>query len=194
MLNTQTLQPRQPVTLETPVYRLMRGQRVLHKGEIRKVARVFPCLDRPHGFHVHLLPLNYEPLPGWEGYDLIPWSPAKTSAERKARVHEAQFLIKVARPEDGTLPVVLEDWDLRTDVLGNDTLSYGEEPPVFAYQVQLKSPATYGDGCPIAIKTLYLLTHLLQWEIPELVNRCYRGHWLCGPVQETDGAAMVLGL
>ncbi|MEO1125722.1 MAG: hypothetical protein AAFW84_30505 [Cyanobacteria bacterium J06635_15] len=128
MLKTQTLQPRQSVTLETPVYRLMRGQRILHNGEIRKVARVFACRDRPHGFHVHLLPLDYDPLPGWEGYDPIPWSPAKTSAERKARVHEAQFLIKVARPEDGTLPLVLEDWDLCTDVLGNDYLTYGEEP------------------------------------------------------------------
>ena len=128
---------------------------------LAEIQQIWRC-NRPHGFHVHLLSLDYEPLPGWEGYDPIPWNPAKTSAERKARTHEVQFLIKVAQPEDGTLPVVLEDWDLRTDVLGNDTLSYGEEPPVFAYQVQIQSPATYGDGCPTAMKTLYLLTHLLQ--------------------------------
>ncbi|MEO0538544.1 MAG: hypothetical protein AAF215_32370 [Cyanobacteria bacterium P01_A01_bin.123] len=177
MITTQTRLKRQPVTVETPVYRLMRGQRVLHNGTVLKVARVFACFSRESGWHVHLLPLDYEPLPGWESYDPNPWSQPETPAEAKARAHEAQHLIRVPCPEDGTLPVVLEDWDLRTDIQGNDHLTYGEEPPVFSYRVQLKSPNTNGDKS-IALKTLHLLTDLQQWQIPELVNRCYRGYWL----------------
>ena len=73
--------------------------------------------------------------------------------------------------------------------MGNDYLTYGEEPPILAYRVQLRSPFTDYEGCPIVMKTLHLLTDLQQWEIPELVNRCYRGHWLYCHAQdalETD--------
>ena len=150
---TQERTQQRPVALKTPVYRLMRGQRVLHNGTTYKVARVFPCLIRAQGFHVHLLPLDYEPLPGWESYDPKPWSQPETAGERKARTHEALHLIKLARPENGNLPVILEDWDLRTDEMGNDYLTYGEEPPILAYRVQLRSPSTDDDGCPLAMKT-----------------------------------------
>lgn len=156
----------------------MRGQRVLHEGEVLKVARVFACFSRKSGFHVHLLPLDYEPLPGWESYDPNPWSQPATPAEAKARAHEARHLIKLGKPDDGTLAVVLEDWDLRTDCLGNDSLTHGTNPPINSFRVQLRSPATDGDDCPIALKALHLLTDLAQWEIPELVNRVYRGAWL----------------
>ena len=47
MITTQLLEKRQPVAVKTPVYRLMRGQRVLHNGTTYKVARVVPR------FHSH---------------------------------------------------------------------------------------------------------------------------------------------
>ena len=178
MITTQLLEKRQPVTVDTAVYRLLKGQRVAYQGEVYKVARVISTLWRSHGHHVHLLPLDYESLPGWESYDHQPGNEIRCEAQRKALQHEALHLIKLARPEDGTLPVILEGWDLRTDEMGNDYLTYGDNPPINAYRVQLRSPSTDGDGCPLAMKTLHLLTDLQQWEIEELVNRCYRGHWL----------------
>ena len=178
MITTQLLEKRQPVTVDTPVYRLLKGQRVLNNGTTYKVARVIHAFTRTNGYHVHLLPLDYDPLPGFESFEPVPFSPSKTPAEDKARAHEALHLIRVPRPDDGNLPIILEDWDLRTDEMGNDYLTYGDNPPINAYRVQLRSSATDDGGCPIALKTLHLLTDLQQWEIPELVNRCYRGAWL----------------
>ena len=49
MITAQLPEKRQPVTVDTAVYRLLKGQRVEYQGEVRKVARVFPCLSRAQG-------------------------------------------------------------------------------------------------------------------------------------------------
>lgn len=72
--------------VEVPASRLQAGQQVLHNGAPLKVRRVIPAFTRPHSCHVHLVPLNWQPL-GGEGID-----------RRLADRDEAAVLVRVSCP------------------------------------------------------------------------------------------------
>lgn len=59
----QYSEPGSEITL-VPASELHEGQHVLHNGTLLKVRRVVPAFTRPQACHIHLVPLNWQPLAG----------------------------------------------------------------------------------------------------------------------------------
>ncbi|GAB4230984.1 MAG: hypothetical protein Kow00121_59700 [Elainellaceae cyanobacterium] len=75
-----------------PASRLQAGQQVQYNGTLLKVRRVIPAFTRAHGCHVHLVPVNWQPL---EGAD-----------PQLADRDEATVLVRVSCPTFKTFEVV----------------------------------------------------------------------------------------
>lgn len=54
----------QPQTVPVPASELHEGQHVLYNGTLLKVRRVVPAFTRTQACHIHLVPLNWQPLVG----------------------------------------------------------------------------------------------------------------------------------
>ena len=80
-------------TTLVPASKLHEGQQVLYNGALLKVRRVVPAFTRPQACHVHLVPLNWQPLVG--------------VSQQLADRDEATVLVRVACPTLKPFPVVV---------------------------------------------------------------------------------------